>query len=339
MLVKRSDMTATVVNDLIIVAGGCDSNQVCPVTTDVCYCTSITDKVHAYNPKKDTWTVLASLPTARYRHAAAAAGNLLFLFGGRDISDNIITAVDVYDATSNTWRTLPNAWNTSTSDGVAATINSTIYVIGGYDAIYTALGTVWTVDTTVSNPVVTTSSLPSLITPRGDACIATFENAIYVFGGYDVNFCAPLDTLEVINPTTITKPTWSAKAKLHKPRGDSACGFAHELFHAVGGEEKSSPSNCSQYSIPILDVESYDPDFNAWTDETPLPDVGFRYAYASFEDTFYVFGGQGGIKQNQYQVSDMVLSWNDPDLSSAHILSTLYHCIVAALLVLSVFMY
>jgi len=260
----------------------------------------------------------------------------LYLFGGRDLSDNLITSIDVYNAASNTWSTLSSTWDAATSDAVAVAVGSKIYIIGGYDASYNALNTVFIMDTSVSNPVVTTSTLPSLGTGRGDACAATDGDSIYVFGGYSTNFCAPLDTLEVLPASATSASEWSLKATLHKPRGDSACGFAHKLFHAVGGEEKSAVTNCTKYSIPIQDVEAYHADTNTWQEEVPLPVVGYRFAYATFEDTFYVFGGQGVLQSNQYQVSDAVYSWFDPDLvSSAPHVPTPICCFLLSVLFLA----
>jgi len=66
MLSKRSDMSATVVGRAIILAGGCDSNQVCPPTGFECFCTSLTTKTHSYDPSANTWTVLAPMLAERY---------------------------------------------------------------------------------------------------------------------------------------------------------------------------------------------------------------------------------------------------------------------------------
>jgi hypothetical protein len=44
-----------------------------------------------------SFTEMAQAPHARYRHAAAVANGKLFLFGGRAVDDNLVTAIDVRD--------------------------------------------------------------------------------------------------------------------------------------------------------------------------------------------------------------------------------------------------
>lgn len=341
MPVARSDMTATTVGDQIIVAGGCDSSQVCPSTADFCYCTSITSKVHAYIPKDNKWEVLAPMPSARFRHGAAVVGNKLYIFGGRDLADNIILSVDVYDTKSKEWATLPNAWPQATSDLVGLAVGNTVYAIGGYGQDYSSLQTTYTLDVSTSmesQKFILSSLVSSMASERGDACgVADEDGKLYVYGGFtDLNFCVPLGTMEVFD-TKNPQAGWQSKAPLHSPRGDSACGFAHGVFHALGGEQKDNTTGCSKYSVPIQDVESYDSETNSWQEESPLPDVRFRFAYASHENTFYLFGGQTELQQHEYDAVDTVEAWYDDALGSAN---TLIHsttaiisiafCIVAA---------
>jgi N-acetylneuraminic acid mutarotase len=326
MLVARSDMTATAVGDQIIVAGGCDSSQVCPSTADFCYCTSITDKAHAYIPEDNKWEVLNPMPTPRFRHGAAAVGNKLFVFGGRDLDDNIITSVDVYDTQSKRWSTLASAWSQATSDLVGLASGNTVYAIGGYAQDYSSVQTTYTLDATAGSPSFTLSSVvPAMSSDRGDACgVASDDGKLYMYGGFtDLNFCQPLGTMEVFD-TKNPNAGWQQKASLHQPRGDSACGFAHGVFHALGGEQKDNVTGCSKFSVPIKDVESFDPDTNTWREEQPLPDVRFRFAYATYKNTFYLFGGQTDLSKHEYDAVNTVEAWYDDDLSSANTL--IQHC-------------
>lgn len=57
---------------------------------------------------------------------------------------------------------------------------------------------------------------------RGDSCAATLDGKIYIFGGFsDLNFCAPLTSLEVYDPVS---NTWTDLEASTTPRGDAACG-------------------------------------------------------------------------------------------------------------------
>ena len=68
------------------------------------------------------------MPTARSAGAAAVIGDLIYVAGGRSAA----TAQDfaVYNATSNTWQTLPNL-PTGRNHLAACAINEKIYVVGG----------------------------------------------------------------------------------------------------------------------------------------------------------------------------------------------------------------
>lgn len=336
MPVSRSDMTATSIGEHIIVTGGCDSSQVCPSTADFCYCTSITNKVHSYKPEDNNWEVLAPLPSPRFRHGAAAVGNnKLYVFGGRDLSDNIITSVDVYDVKSKSWSTLPDAWTQATSDLVGLSVGNIVYAVGGYAQDYSSLQTTYTLDTTATPLKFTLSSVvPPMASERGDACgVASEDGKLYMYGGFtDLNFCSPLGTMEVFD-TKNPQAGWQSKVSLHQPRGDSGCGFAHGVFHALGGEQKDNTTGCSKYSVPIQDVESYDSDTNSWKEEAPLPDVRFRFAYATHKSTFYLFGGQTELSQHEYDAVDTVEAWYDDALSSAHSLIHYYTTTTIAILI------
>jgi len=111
-----------------------------------------------------------------------------------------------------------------------------------------------------------------------------------------------------------TTQSWKIKSKLHNPRADLACGVQHNEFHAIGGERKSSLTSCSIYDIPIRDVEHYHPPTDSWAEETPLSQDIFRFASASYGNTFFIFGGQGQLVNSSnifYPVLNVVQAWVD----------------------------
>eukprot|EP00438_Fugacium_kawagutii_P032193 Skav209044 [mRNA] locus=scaffold2483:137216:137966:+ [translate_table: standard] len=92
MGMPRSDMTATTVADAIYIIGGCSGDQTYTSAWGGMYsCTAVTGETHKYTPADDSYAPLRDAPVVRYRHAAAAVGSRIFLFGGRDQSDAIIT--------------------------------------------------------------------------------------------------------------------------------------------------------------------------------------------------------------------------------------------------------
>jgi len=86
-------------NGYIIITGGCDDplgNQRDPaVSMNLFFCTSVTSSTFKFDPFQSTITEMAQAPHARYRHAAAVANGKLFVFGGRDVNDTLVHAIDV----------------------------------------------------------------------------------------------------------------------------------------------------------------------------------------------------------------------------------------------------
>lgn len=91
-----SDHTAVLHNNTVYIAGGCDSDQVCPEYSPVCYCLTITNKLEAWNVESDQWTQLANMPRGRFRHAAAIVAGKMYLLGGRDENDVMIHEVSLF---------------------------------------------------------------------------------------------------------------------------------------------------------------------------------------------------------------------------------------------------
>jgi hypothetical protein len=93
-----SDMTATLYGGIVYLAGGCDApnGNVYNAAIGEFTCDSASDALYAFHYRKNTVEVLATLPRPRYRHAAVAVNDRLWLVGGRTTEDDsIIGQVDV----------------------------------------------------------------------------------------------------------------------------------------------------------------------------------------------------------------------------------------------------
>lgn len=95
------------------------------------YCPSISDEVMVYSPKSDSYTTSnTTMPRARYRHAAVVVDTDVYVFGGRDINDGLISEVDVLDTTTMTWTTSSASWNRPRSDQAAFYYSKTKNIYG-----------------------------------------------------------------------------------------------------------------------------------------------------------------------------------------------------------------
>jgi hypothetical protein len=101
---------------------------------------------------------------------------------------------------------------------------------------------------------------------------------------------------------------WTTLKSMPTARGDKAGAVLHNRFHVIGGETK----NKDGHSVPIRDVEVYDPVEKTWQDEGSIPSERFRFMAAGFGDVIYIFGGQQflvgeyGKSGSYYPVSDQV---------------------------------
>lgn len=303
-----SDHTATSFNSnthLIYLFGGCTGEQSC--VGNSCSCTTITNQCVRYNPSLDTYTILSTAPTARYRHMATAVGKFLWIIGGRNLDDDIISAVHKYDTETDTWTTAIANFAEASSDGAAFTVGSDIYVISGYDQTYsTAQGTLIKIDSSSLSKI----TLAPMSTSRGDFSIVKLHGIVYVVGGWKFDdFCTPSRVVEAYNPST---NTWTTKTPMILGRGDFALGVMGGHIFAIGGETKDTPC---ELSLPIDDVERYDPDADSWFVEEDLDFKVFRFVGATDNTSdvtelgIYLFGGQTTYSGSKHRILNKALKY------------------------------
>jgi len=251
------------------------------------------------------------MPIQRTRHGATIVNGKMYLVGGRDINDIIIQTVDVYDSFTNSWSTMNQLWTQANSDNVAVSLNSEIFAISGYDQNYDSLNSTCILNLLSNPPNWQCDTVKGMNYGRGDACGIVLDKEVYVLGGFsDYNWCESLNTMEIYDLLT---NTWRLAPNLHNDRADAACAALHEEFHAIGGEQKNNISGCGKYDIPIYDIEHFDVENNTWVEETPLNVARFRFAAVAYNDSIYIFGGEGLVNTTtliQPVLSD-VMAWKD----------------------------
>src|SRR5262249_45467434 len=85
--------------------------------------------VQRYAPASNTWTAVATLPTARAATGAAALNGRLYVAGGLTAAQSVADFT-VYDPASDGWTTLPSM-PTARDHLAAAALNGKFYAIGG----------------------------------------------------------------------------------------------------------------------------------------------------------------------------------------------------------------
>eukprot|EP00457_Paulinella_chromatophora_P009684 gb/GEZN01009755.1/.p1 GENE.gb/GEZN01009755.1/~~gb/GEZN01009755.1/.p1 ORF type:complete len:381 (+),score=15.83 gb/GEZN01009755.1/:65-1207(+) len=304
MPIGRSDQTVTIVNVSGVIRmyanGGCIQDQLCKDSSDYfsCYCPRLTKKCNYYMPKTNEYvTNVADAPRERYRHASAAISGKIYLLGGRDVNDTVVTAIDAYEIATDKWTT-PCTWENATSDLAAFADGNDIYVVGGYAQDYLAMASAFHFD---PNDCSFTPK-GSMASGRGDISSISLSNTRlqYVVGGFanDPNDCNALNKVESFNPVT---GLWTSHSPLTKGRADCAIGELGVQMLVIAGETVSVGCN---RSIPVTNVERFIKGANettspgSWIVETSIPDSRFRFVAGSYGNTIFLFGGQGRWTEN-----------------------------------------
>src|SRR5262249_42218286 len=84
--------------------------------------------LEVYDPQKDTWALLAPVPTGRSGVGVAAVGGCLFVFGGG--GSRIFPQVEVYYPATDSWQRLQDM-PTPRHGIFASVIGNAIYLPGG----------------------------------------------------------------------------------------------------------------------------------------------------------------------------------------------------------------
>ena len=287
-----SDATATAIHEGIVIFGGCVANQEYDKGSGFYYCPAVTNASTMYDPATDSYSPLKDMPRDRYRHAAAAIGSKIYLLGGRHADDAIVKEIDVYDADTDSWETLPCNFEQATSDAAAVTVRgTTILYVAGYSADYTAQSAVYTFDGTCEG----IAKHSDLNEARGDIGVARNcdGDSVSVFGGFthENDFAAPLATLETLESIAVGSSWASEKTPAGVGRGDKVFAQLHCRQYAFGGENPN-------HDGPMSTVEAHDN--GVWHKVGEMSTKRFRFFGTRYGDEVYLFGGQGPIVGGPY---------------------------------------
>ena len=141
----------------------------------------------SYDPATGKWEVLADAPRARDHFQAVLVNGKIVAPAGRNtgiIADEpfsgTIAEVDVYDITSNTWKTLPNNIPTKRAGNAAMFYESEVLVVGGESTTQEkAHANVEALDLKTNE----WRTLPSLIEGRHGSGLLQYKGAIYIASG------------------------------------------------------------------------------------------------------------------------------------------------------------
>ena len=232
--------------------------------------------------------------------------------GGRDVEDNIITDVDVYDIATNSWSTSfqLEAIMAKSDFGMFANDNS-LYMVGGYDKDYTASNSTYKLNLGTLG----VEELGNLVESRGDIHAEIVGDKAVVTGGFthENGFCQAKNSTEIFDLST---NEWTQLDDMNIHRGDQAVVSLDNLLFVIGGEYKikcsgdPAESTTPSDEVDVLDLSAT----SSWRKLDEIPDNRFRFQGEAFPptDTIYIFGGQKyyDVDCDCYAVSDKVLAYH-----------------------------
>lgn len=229
---------------------------------------TLSDKGLAFRTNRDHVRRMPDLPEARFLHGATVLGDRVYLFGGRNFSEE--TDTWAFDPETGTYESLP-ALPSIQNAPVAVTVGDLVYAIGGFDGFGNAIAT-----TRAYDPVARTwSNRQPMTSGRGNAAAVVVGTDIHVIGGENG---AALPTVEIYD--TLTN-TWRAGPLLPAGRA-GAMAVAHKGRVVVFGGENGTGLVTSV--VRRTDV--------GWETLSGSVDVAYGYATVTQDDTIAIFPGQ-----------------------------------------------
>jgi N-acetylneuraminic acid mutarotase len=210
---------AAVVKNILYIFGGDAGNGTCSTQTNA---------VWAYNPKTNSWSSRAAMPTARCSEAAVVEDNVIYVIGGYNNSSGRLNTVEAYDPATDTW-TEESPLMVGKSEPSVGLVGKTIVAADGYTDSgdtgdsegYDAATNSWT-------------AYKADPTPRNGACGGSIGSLLYVAGGYPGGGPGtPAYTLT--ESFKVSKDTWATLAPM--PQASMAPGSAvyKKQLYCFGG--------------------------------------------------------------------------------------------------------
>jgi N-acetylneuraminic acid mutarotase len=224
------------------------------------------------------WTTLAPLPGGgRQELGAALVGDEIYVVGGLDEQQRGSRRVDVYDTTSNTWRSAANLPQAQHHIGVAS-LDGRVYSVGGFSGgSFNPTAAVYRYDPQQDE----WSPLAPLPRARGALAVAVVDGLLYATGGTAVGVSSVTDHT-VYDPET---NEWTPLAPLPSPRNHLAAAAIDGLLYVVGGREGGAFASSKE-------LNRYDPATNEWETLAPMPTERSGLGATVLNGRLVVMGGE-----------------------------------------------
>ena len=253
-----------------------------------------------YDSRTNTWTDWPELNQVRSGHAAVLYNNTIYVFGGYNNKDYLVSIECLHFAGKNSKWTLLNAKLSCKRSGCAAVVvGPLIYIMGGYES-RSDWASVDILDTTTG----TIRKGPSMTTARSGCASAVINNTIHVVGGNDAHGVAP-NTMETLSIGKKNNQWNLCSSKMSTARCFPAVALVAHCLVVMGGHDGDNNSFLSS-------VEVFDTKRSVWWG---LPDMTLsRYGCAAVtlgQSRVVVVGGTCESENDADSVESLNLSMGE----------------------------
>ncbi|NXO03295.1 KLH34 protein, partial [Rhinopomastus cyanomelas] len=224
----------------------------------------VTNKVHRYDPRFNTWTQATGMLEKRCQFSSCVLGRDIFAIGGKGEDGSLHASVEVYDIGRDRWtkaRELP----CKTHGHASAVCKKAIYISGGKHS--EAGATSQDVYCLSSSQGPWRTRAPMSIARFGHQ-MATIREAIFTFLG----LYEPFSEIERYDPE---QNQWTRLRPLTYDRFCYGLAVVEETALLIGGKKWQNSQE-----VPTQNVVGYDIDSDSWEEvcKAPLPWCGLQCA-------------------------------------------------------------
>ncbi|NWR78125.1 KLH34 protein, partial [Centropus unirufus] len=225
---------------------------------------SVTNNVHRYDPRFNTWTQITGMLEKRCQFSCCVLGMDIFAIGGRGEGGLLHSSVEVYNISRDRW-TKAKELPCKLHGHASAICKNTIYISGGK----------YSDPASTSKDVYSLNSLEgqwmkkaSMSIARFGHQMATIREAIFTFLG----LYEPFSEIERYDPD---QNQWTRLRPLIYDRFCYGLAVVEETALLIGGKKWQNSQE-----VPTQDVVGYDIDNDGWEEicKAPLPWCGLQCA-------------------------------------------------------------
>ena len=225
------------------------------------------------------WTTKTDMPTARLSMGTAVVDGKIYAIGGGRTENLPLSAVEVYDPTTNNWDT-KTPMPTARGAFGCAVVDGKIYAIGGGLFGPSPLSKVEVYDPVTDSWDDTTKAPMPTARSAVEAC--TVNGKIYVIGGTLQNSYI-LEGTSIVEEYDPATNSWTTKANKPTPTwGLRACVLEGKIYVAGG--------NIKWPNISAV-LEVYDPVKDEWITKSSMLIPKYSHSICAFNENIYSFGG------------------------------------------------